>query len=150
MDYGCYKDERDDRDLDAGIWQWDTTNTVEECVMHCHLKGAKYAGLQNGAWCVCGDKFGKHGVLTSSACNVACPGDDTQNCGGEWANRIYGTAVIGEIIAPNEQEPFVADKYVGCYRDVDYDRALDGALTREYGTNSVEDCIDSCKKQEYE
>ena len=38
MDYGCYKDTWD-RDLDAGQWRLENTNTVEECVMHCHLKG---------------------------------------------------------------------------------------------------------------
>ena len=38
MDYGCYKDTWD-RDLDAGQWRLENTNTVEECVMHCHIKG---------------------------------------------------------------------------------------------------------------
>ena len=38
MDYGCYKDTWD-RDLDAGPFKFENTNTVEGCVMHCHIKG---------------------------------------------------------------------------------------------------------------
>ena len=50
--------------------------------------------LQNGAWCYCGDEFGRYGK--SYACDTGCPGNSQTRCGGPTSNNIY--AVHGKHI----------------------------------------------------
>eukprot|EP00941_MAST-03F_sp_MAST-3F-sp1_P003154 g3154.t1 len=53
-------------------------------------RGADYFGVQHGkaCWCNIGDSYDDYG--TSSKCNVNCPGDSSQTCGGAYANDVYG------------------------------------------------------------
>ena len=53
-----------------------------------------YAGVQAGYACLCGNSYGKYGNISESMCQTSCPGDETQTCGGGWANAIY------EILQP--------------------------------------------------
>ena len=53
--------------------------------------GHKYAGVQYGNQCYCGNSFGKYD--TADNCDMACSGDESQMCGGTWANMIYGTGL---------------------------------------------------------
>jgi len=89
---GCYRDVDWNRDLEDRVWRWRGSNTVEKCLKHCAILGKKYAGLQNGYACMCGNNYGKHNdgvALPESECDVPCPGDHDTMCGGQLANSIY-------------------------------------------------------------
>ena len=53
-----------------------------------------YAGVQDTV-CYCGDSYGEYGPLHESSCDKLCPGDVTQNCGGEMANSVYRKSPFG-------------------------------------------------------
>merc|ERR1712244_149528 len=77
IDLGCYHDVETDRDLDPDVRRENNSMTVRRCLLHCLIIGkAKYAGLQNGYACMCGDQFGKYGRAQDWECDVTCSGDD--------------------------------------------------------------------------
>eukprot|EP00026_Physarum_polycephalum_P007232 Phypoly_transcript_07290.p1 GENE.Phypoly_transcript_07290~~Phypoly_transcript_07290.p1 ORF type:complete len:443 (+),score=46.68 Phypoly_transcript_07290:137-1465(+) len=82
---GCYIDNPN-RDLPYSGPQG--TITVESCQNSCRQNNYRYAGLQNGRECWCGNAFGKYGT-DLSACNLNCTGDATEFCGQAWRNDIY-------------------------------------------------------------
>lgn len=55
--------------------------------------GFKYAGVQKGNLCFCGDKFGKHGQAETTNCNTPCDFVATERCGGTNMNDIYDTGM---------------------------------------------------------
>jgi hypothetical protein len=61
------------------------------CTSLCRNAGYSYAGLQNGTRCSCGDVFGSYGPALSNLCNIECPGDNSQRCGGSLYNSIFLT-----------------------------------------------------------
>ena len=63
--------------------------------------GYKYAGVQNGYNCSCGDSYGKHGMALNEAeeCNKRCHGEPPQICGGEHRNSVFATGVQSEFAA---------------------------------------------------
>ena len=48
------------------------------------------SALQRESKCFCGNNYGKHGSLSDSECNGECALNATQNCGGIYANAVYG------------------------------------------------------------
>jgi hypothetical protein len=85
---GCYKDPNNPFDLD-GYLERSKSNTPQRCVGICREKGFKYAGVQYGESCLCGDSYGKFG--TADNCDMPCTGDRNQICGGRLANNVYAT-----------------------------------------------------------
>lgn len=69
------------------------------CIAWCRKGNAtraapfSFAGVQNGAFCLCGDSFGRYGPAPSSACNTPCPHDPRTMCGGHERHDVYATAV---------------------------------------------------------
>jgi hypothetical protein len=82
---GCYADTAT-RDLPF-VAQSSNTVTVESCVSACGTAGYKYAGVQYGHQCFCGNGYGTYG--TSTNCSMLCAGNAAEICGGNWANSIY-------------------------------------------------------------
>uniref|UniRef100_A0A1I8HTR8 WSC domain-containing protein n=1 Tax=Macrostomum lignano TaxID=282301 RepID=A0A1I8HTR8_9PLAT len=99
---GCYKDSTD-RDLpdlvETGLM------TVDLCINKCSELGYKYAGLQGGNACYCGDSYGRYGKGDSTVCTKACTGNNKQMCGGAGYNLIFDTSVAVNI------------QSLGCYVD---------------------------------
>jgi len=142
---GCFADDQRDRDLphirpmsDQGF------PTVSRCVEKCRSSGFKYVGYQwtfngpDGSWkCFCGDAFGKHGYYSSSqdllpntpeecGCDVAYKGPDRNcvysvsqcsdaNCIAQRKSRIIERLHVARYKTP---------RYIGCFSDRSYDRAL--------------------------
>ena len=70
------------------------------CLWSKHLivvKGFKYAGVQNGTQCWCGNSYGSHGNESNSECYVTCAGDDTLRCEAPWMNSIYDKGFWDDI-----------------------------------------------------
>lgn len=113
---GCYKDTSA-FDLD-GYLERSSQNTPERCIASCKAKGFKFAGVQYGESCLCGNSYGRYGP--ASNCNMRCTGDPGQNCGGYSSNAVYSTGAI---------ENTTASPGCGIGRR--------WAMTNEYGARSV-------------
>ena len=62
--------------------------TVDNCIGFCTAEGYKFAGVESGDECFCGD----HAPLISAPkreCHLKCNGDETQICGGFWRMNVY-------------------------------------------------------------
>ncbi|XP_078694695.1 uncharacterized protein LOC144923752 isoform X2 [Branchiostoma floridae x Branchiostoma belcheri] len=90
---GCYRDggSLDIRDLTGDVMVDEENLTPTSCINHCTSGGYRYAGLQYGKECFCGDSFGRFGAAPESECDTPCTGDAAETCGGNWRNSIYRT-----------------------------------------------------------
>ncbi len=63
-------------------------------MLNLYFQGYDYASVQGRAYCFCGDNYGSFGVADKSACNLACSGDSSQLCGGDWRNSVFKTGIM--------------------------------------------------------
>lgn len=74
---------------------------LEECVGDGGNSGGltnsgpdyRFFGLQNGNECWCPNSVGAYNFKrlgSSTSCDIDCTGDDTENCGGRSAMRVFG------------------------------------------------------------
>jgi hypothetical protein len=87
---GCFADQAT-RDLSTLALSGSVS--VESCLAACTQAGYKYAGVQYGQQCFCGNSYGRYGSSTS--CNMACTANAGETCGGTWANDVYATGATG-------------------------------------------------------
>ncbi len=87
---GCFRDTNAPLDIDGYI-ERSRANTPGRCVSICKSKGFRYAGVQYGESCLCGNSYGRYGA--ASNCNMACTGNSDETCGGGFANYVYATGV---------------------------------------------------------
>lgn len=68
-----------------------TDMTIDKCTTACKNAGFKYAGVEYGQECYCGDSLvnGASTSLTSGQCYMDCPGNSLQKCGGPNAIQLY-------------------------------------------------------------
>jgi hypothetical protein len=85
---GCFKDPNNPFDLDGRV-ERSAQNTPQHCIQSCAAQGFKYAGVQYGQSCLCGNSYGRFGQANN--CNMRCTGDGNQICGGSNANSVYST-----------------------------------------------------------
>lgn len=90
---GCFADNQGaaptgtmGRDLDGHAWNHGAM-TVGACIERCAQRGFRFAGVQYGSWCFCGNAYNRHGP--STACTMPCAGNAQEVCGGVWANSVY-------------------------------------------------------------
>lgn len=88
---GCFKDQGDPmgtsgRDLNGHGFN-SAQMTSQLCMSECRALGFNFAGTQATYWCFCGNSYGRSGEATN--CNLPCPGDRGETCGGAWANSVY-------------------------------------------------------------
>lgn len=62
--------------------------TIEGCVAECKGNGYRYAGLEYGGVCYCGNTVNGD-ELDSSKCSFKCNGDKDQFCGGDKSLSVY-------------------------------------------------------------
>ncbi|XP_065557258.1 xylosyltransferase oxt-like isoform X2 [Artemia franciscana] len=115
--HGCHKDDRKNRVLGVSHKWFHDDNTVELCIDFCRDgMGAAYAGVEFGAECHCGYKINSIQELNYRQCNIACPGDSLQNCGGDLAINVFSTGAT-EIEPPklpnHETSPAVLAFHIG-------------------------------------
>ncbi|XP_071162416.1 uncharacterized protein [Mytilus edulis] len=90
---GCYQDHSK-RILPKDVLT-DKSMTVQKCRQFCRKKGFKYAGVENGNECFCGDVLRKNKKKREGDCKTPCSGNKQQICGGPWRISIY-TAQISK------------------------------------------------------
>ncbi len=141
--WGCYSDNSTSRTLpyNAGTTVY---NTIELCISKCNAKGYIFSGLVGGTDCRCGNAL--NGVEVPGAqCNVRCPNNATEYCGGTapLSSQVY--AKISSNTTSYSRNGYV---YQGCYSDSQDYRSL----SYNAGTtsaNTVNLCISKCSAQGY-
>lgn len=66
--------------------------TIDKCLSLCEDKGFNYAGVEYGEECYCGNSIPATIAYSASSCSMACKGDSTETCGGDWALDLYELA----------------------------------------------------------
>lgn len=86
---GCYLD-KPRRDL---LYYKGNRFSLVNCVYRCYREGYKFAGIQAGSLCFCGNKAGKYGKRPASECRSLCRYDSKRfrYCGGQWRNHLIYT-----------------------------------------------------------
>ncbi|WWC88965.1 uncharacterized protein L201_003880 [Kwoniella dendrophila CBS 6074] len=65
--------------------------TIDMCTSFCKTAGYTLAGIEYGSECYCGNSFsnGASASALSTQCNMQCPGNNKQNCGGPSAVALW-------------------------------------------------------------
>mmetsp|Transcript_37059 Transcript_37059/g.90070 ORF Transcript_37059/g.90070 Transcript_37059/m.90070 type:complete len:430 (-) Transcript_37059:448-1737(-) len=96
---GCWKDA-EDRAMEYEHTSYQGFLTVPKCINACKEHGAKFAGLEVGRQCFCGNEYKKHGSASDS-CNRKCDG---LACGGDWSLSVYQTGSDGTVRQARSQQ----------------------------------------------
>ncbi|KAK1239930.1 hypothetical protein MKX08_007372 [Trichoderma sp. CBMAI-0020] len=93
--YGCVSEPSAGKLMDNQVYNNDTTMTPQVCLSHC--EEYKYAGVEYGQECWCGNTLNLAGWsgatpgknVSSSQCNMVCPGNATEYCGTGNILQLY-------------------------------------------------------------
>lgn len=138
---GCYKDAGNLRTRDLLVSGQFLRTDPSRCISVCWNKGFRYAGIQNGSQCFCGDIYGKYGKRSEKSCNRSFKG---YKCGGAWHNSIYKTGVSNPS---KKQAKWYVPRYLGCYPDA-RKRDLPHRLRVRDLTPAL--CVLACKKKRFQ
>lgn len=99
----------------------------------------KYAGVEYGRECHCGDTLTNNGatggVIAESNCDTPCAGDASRKCGGGWTLSVYSQQ-------SNTNPSWTSS---GCYTD-SVDRMLRGFSVTQAGL-TTDQCIATCSSK---
>ncbi|XP_046995718.1 xylosyltransferase oxt [Schistocerca americana] len=91
---GCYRDEKTFRLLSGYYANFKTTNSPQYCINMCLQSGFPYAGVQYSTECFCGyEEPPSTSRLPDSSCNMKCPSDAHEACGGYYTINVYETGI---------------------------------------------------------
>uniref|UniRef100_A0A1B0CFL8 protein xylosyltransferase n=1 Tax=Lutzomyia longipalpis TaxID=7200 RepID=A0A1B0CFL8_LUTLO len=91
---GCFRDEKKYRILSGYYTNFKGNNSPASCIKMCLQSGFVYAGVQYSTECFCGnDEPPAAAKLPDPSCNMKCPGDAREACGGYFAVNIYETGI---------------------------------------------------------
>ncbi|KAF3391643.1 WSC domain-containing protein [Penicillium rolfsii] len=129
---GCFSDSTSARALNTSVLVSD--GTVEACQSKCQALGFLYAGMEYGTQCFCGNAIMNDAPpIALSNCNVPCPQNSAEFCGGSNAINLYAVTPIWQSI--------------GCYSDTTLKRTL--AQSFNVAGNTVEKCQAVCQANGY-
>ena len=81
------------------LWRWkDGINigggtTVDVCKQQCKIRGFHFTGAQ-GRWCFCGNiQPPQSSIVSDASCDISCPGNGGQICGGGFKLSVYATGL---------------------------------------------------------
>lgn len=86
------------------------------CIAACSMLSFKYAAVQHGSECYCGNTYGQYGTVLSEKCNVPCSINThaqsveaiplamifKQPCGGPLTNSVYKTMIDSKQYPPTQ------------------------------------------------
>ncbi|KAK6224475.1 CFEM domain protein [Colletotrichum tabaci] len=72
--------------------------TVDKCQAACWSEGFRYAGVKSGTECWCGSFVGGDWAADQTSCNVPCPGDAKQTCGGKALLLVFEAQHVKQIL----------------------------------------------------
>ncbi|BES92733.1 bacteria Hypothetical protein protein [Nesidiocoris tenuis] len=89
---GCFEDNGNLRVLSGLQITFKETNTPRLCLNVCLQLGFKFAGVQYGVECFCGNRPPMaESERSESECSLPCPGDRLKMCGGGWRLLVFNT-----------------------------------------------------------
>lgn len=90
---GCYIDSENPALPRDNVLENQTSMTLFKCFNYCRSKSKRYAAIQAGYSCTCGDdgaRYYVYGLASSDTqCNSPCTGNTLQMCGGKERNSVY-------------------------------------------------------------
>ncbi|KAI5246626.1 WSC-domain-containing protein [Aureobasidium subglaciale] len=115
--------------------------TVEYCQSYCTKRGYPYSGVENGNQCFCDLAINpttiiKDQVNFMDGCNIVCPGNRTELCGGAFYTMIYNNTDPSFVKTTNLAKSVIQltypvtpfnSTYVGCASEGTGGRALNGS-----------------------
>ncbi|GAD96236.1 WSC domain protein [Paecilomyces variotii No. 5] len=129
---GCYSDNTLARALNTS--ENVSGGTVEACQSTCESQGFTLAGIEFGTQCFCGTAIMNGAAeIDSSNCNIACPQDSSEICGGSNALSLYTIVPVWQSI--------------GCYSDTTLKRTL--SMSYNVAGLTVEKCQSTCQDHGY-
>ncbi|KAK3310842.1 WSC domain-containing protein [Chaetomium strumarium] len=118
------------------------TVTPLDCARACRGFGYKFAALVS-ATCTCGTQL-PDGLSDGGTCDVPCPGDARQTCGGaeDAVVMVDPTYAASDQVPPSPSNPTVAAyyQYLGCFN---LDMRHEFPIEDQRATQLVQD-IDAC------
>ncbi|KAF9419020.1 hypothetical protein HW555_004347 [Spodoptera exigua] len=91
---GCYADQKKLRLLTGFYGNYANTNSPSSCLDICIQAGFMYAGVQYASECFCGENLPQaSAAVAEHLCDMKCPGNVTQHCGGYFTMNIYETGL---------------------------------------------------------
>ncbi|KZT57230.1 WSC-domain-containing protein, partial [Calocera cornea HHB12733] len=132
--------------------------TVASCTARCSAAGYTYAGLEYAQECHCDNSLqnGLGTALAAGSCNMACDGDATELCGGNYAMNLWqlkagsGTSTSTRTSTSTSSSAAPTSSAwvsLGCVTDGQA-RALP-AYFAQLSDNSVELCTAKCAAAGY-
>ncbi|KAF9051932.1 WSC domain-containing protein [Panaeolus papilionaceus] len=141
---GCFQDSVQNRVL-GFRFDVDGTNDAESCTAQCHNKGYKFAGMEYGTECWCGNALAYEIPKPAAECSFVCPGDSTELCGA--GDRIVIYEDTDPAPQPVIKQSYGTWSYKACYRDLGT-----RLLTYRFALpndNKVETCTALCQSNGY-
>ena len=95
--------------------------TIELCQNACKSVYYRYAGVENKEDCYCGEHVNEIVILPTEDCDLNCPGNVTQFCGGDTTMNIY--SLLSKCEEDDREEYEVTCDAKGAYepRQCNYD-----------------------------
>lgn len=78
--------------------------TIEKCVEFCATKNMPLLGLEFGKDCYCGKTLleGSTFYPNQAKCNMKCPGNNQQTCGGSLSLSIFNNTRLASAKPPSK------------------------------------------------
>ena len=90
----CYEDS-ESRILPYHFGDFYEGNQRSICIQAC--EGFRYAGVQYGFQCFCGNRLPDSNLHRSNECNLKCPGNEAEICGDSWRMNIFSVAEVTAV-----------------------------------------------------
>ncbi|KAL2060445.1 hypothetical protein VTL71DRAFT_9476 [Oculimacula yallundae] len=146
---GCYTDDENPRTLANRIpvSGGEEATTIEKCQTTCWSSGYKYAGVEFGGECYCGNAIKNlplDKAVAAQECNVPCKGNKSQMCGGPSKIHIFEGKGTGTTVP--SPTPTADWTLLGCFGDNENPRTLEenGILPGSGSKNSITSCQNTC------
>ncbi|XP_050427984.1 xylosyltransferase oxt isoform X2 [Adelges cooleyi] len=108
---GCYRDGRETKLLLGYKTTLAFTNSHNNCLDICLQYGFVYAGVEYGTECFCGNELPEWDLkLPDTFCDMKCPGNQSQICGGHYTINVFKTGA-SKFIAKVASEPILIQKH---------------------------------------
>lgn len=139
----------DSRNILGGVSYTDNTLTPASCQASCFKGGYTYAGVgQIGSasnWnCICGTSISSNAGVMPGQCNIPCPGDSSQTCGGNYIFKIYQAGPGTTLSLPTTSDN---STILGCY-NLPQSGGFPSSTTYTFTSSSMtrELCLSACRQ----
>ncbi|KAK9412462.1 WSC domain-containing protein 1 [Crotalus adamanteus] len=139
---GCFGDDSRKRTLKGAVFHDLRKMTISHCQEACAERAYKYAGLEYGAECYCGNQLPVN-IAKQEECNNECKGEKGTICGG--INRLSVYQVEESGAGPKRRQNII---YQGCFKvPENLTNILPASLI--HSNLTVEMCSEFCSQKEF-